>query len=263
MKRTLSLVLAATLASCSHNTPPPAPAHTPVTHAAAPQPAAPRYMALPGQAAVAVNSDVDDAFDRQVAAYAGENTAPVQAATTPAAPNVDITDAPIPAVTSPATAMTDAAATVAGALNNAVADVTAAVTNEPAPAPVEDITAAAGGNMNYKVRITNDTPGRIFVEAQDAAGTIYPCGFMENGRTFTTPMENAAPIKGPITVVVRDPDQPGAPEIRRYKVAPPATDYNGKAVEVNILQGGRYKAGVNGQEYYSSPAPAPAPAPVL
>lgn len=284
MKRTLTLAALALLASCSQNAPVPALPHTPVTSAPTnvmSHTPTPRYVALPGQAAVAVNSDVDAAFDQQVAAYAGQGTA-VQAPTTPVAPNVDITStptAPLPAVTTPAVpdvtaAVNDAASAAGAALNGAVADVTAAA--NAAMAPVADITAPTGGNMNYKVRITNDTPGRIFVEAQDAAGTIYPCGFMENGRTFTTPMENAAPIKGPITVVVRDPDQPGAPEIRRYKVDPPATDYNGKAVEVNILKGGRYMAGVNGQVYYSTPAPeepmlpntpapaesaAPAPAP--
>lgn len=266
MKRTLTLAALALLASCSQTAPVPALPRTPATTAQTPalsHTPAPRYVALPGQAAVAVNSDVDAAFDQQVAAYAGQGTA-VQAPTTPVAPNVDITStptAPIPDVTAASTpvlsdvtaAVSDAASAAGAALSGAVADVTAAATG--AAAPVEDITAPTGGNMNYKVRITNDTPGRIFVEAQDAAGTIYPCGFMENGRTFTTPMENAAPIKGPITVVVRDPDQPGAPEIRRYKVDPPATDYNGKAVEVNILKGGRYMAGVNGQVYYSTPAP--------
>lgn len=257
MKRTLTLAAVALLASCSQTAPVPALKPMPTTapvHAGAP---APRYVALPGQAAVAVNSDVDAAFDQQVAAYAGQGAA-VQAPTTPVAPNMDITStptAPIPAVTAPdvTAPVTDAAAAAGAALNGAVTDVTAAA--NAAMAPVADITAPTGGSMNYKVRITNDTPGRIFVEAQDAAGTIYPCGFMENGRTFTTPMENAAPIKGPITVVVRDPDQPGAPEIRRYKVDPPTSDYNGKAVEVNILKGGRYMAGVNGQVYYSTPAP--------
>lgn len=266
MKRTLTLAALALLASCSQTAPVPALPHTPATPALSHTPA-PRYVALPGQAAVAVNSDVDAAFDQQVAAYAGQGAA-VQAPTTPVAPNVDITSTPTAPVPDVTATVSDAASAAGAALNGAVADVTAAATD--AAAPVADITAPTGGNMNYKVRITNDTPGRIFVEAQDAAGTIYPCGFMENGRTFTTPMENAAPIKGPITVVVRDPDQPGAPEIRRYKVDPPATDYNGKAVEVNILKGGRYMAGVNGQVYYSTPAPeepavpntpAPAPAP--
>lgn len=274
MKRTLTLAAVALLASCSQTAPAPAlpPMPTAATvHAGVP---APRYVALPGHAAIPVNSDVDAAFEQQVAAYAGQSTA-VQAPVTPVAPSVDITATPTaptgatPDITAP---VADAAAAAGAALNSAMTDVTAAA--NAAMAPVADITAPTSGSMNYKVRITNDTPGRIFVEAQDAAGTIYPCGFMENGRTFTTPMENAAPIKGPITVVVRDPDQPGAPEIRRYKVDPPTSDYNGKAVEVNILKGGRYMAGVNGQVYYSTPAPEepavpntpapaePAPAPV-
>lgn len=271
MKRTLPLAVIALLASCSQEAPLPA-LPTPPTAAAHHAAPAPRYVALPGQAAVAVNSDVDAAFDQQVAAYAGQGAAPVVA--TPATPSVDITAPtaiPTPAVTTP---VADATAAAANALNGAVADATAAVAT--ATAPDADITAPTGGNMNYKVRITNDTPGRIFVEAQDGAGTIYPCGFMENGRTFTTPLENAAPIKGPITVVVRDPDQPGAPEIRRYKVDPPAGNYNGKAIAINILKGGRYMASVDGQVYYATPVPdepepqpntpapaepAPAPAP--
>ena len=275
MKRTLSLAVVVVLASCSQEAPLPAlpSAPTAAAHHAAP---APRFVALPGQAAVPVNSDVDAAFDQQVAAYAGQGSAPVAA--TPAAPSVDITAAPAvstPDITAPAanvvSAVTDAASAAGAALNGAVADVTAAATGAApsVPAPVADITAPAGGSMNYKIRITNDTPGRIFVEAQDAAGTIYPCGFMENGRTFTTPMENAAPIKGPITVVVRDPDQPGAPEIRRYKVDPPSGNYNGKAIGINILKGGRYMASVDGQIYYATPIPdepepqpnTPAPAP--
>lgn len=252
MKRTLSLAVIALLASCSQEAPLPALPTTPTTaaHHAAP---APRYVALPGQAAVAVNSDVDAAFDQQVAAYAGQGTAPVVA--TPAVPSVDITSPAVPTVTTPDVTATvaNAASAVGNALNGAMADATAAATQTVAP--VADITAPTGGSMNYKVRITNDTPGRIFVEAQDGAGTIYPCGFMENGRTFTTPLENAAPIKGPITVVVRDPDQPGAPEIRRYKVDPPAGNYNGKAIGINILKGGRYMASVDGQVYYATPVP--------
>lgn len=271
MKRTLSLAAVAVLASCSQEAPVPALPPTPTTarHAAP----APRYIALPGQAAVAVNSDVDAAFDQQVAAYAGQTPAlPAQPALVPLSPMVSApTTQPADTAATPGAAATpDVAAAVAGAaatagaaLNGAMTDITSA-----AGAPAADITAATGGSMNYKIRITNDTPGRIFVEAQDAAGTIYPCGFMENGRTFTTPMENAAPVKGPITVVVRDPDQPGAPEIRRYKVDPPAANYNGKAIGINILKGGRYMASVDGQIYYATPIPdepepqpnAPAPA---
>lgn len=251
MKRTLSLAAVLMLASCSPEPPVPAlpslPAAAKKQQSTAP---APRYVALPGQAAVAVNPDADAAFDQQVAVYRGQLPA-VQAPVVPAAAPVDITAAAgaVPAVQPialpGALPAPDAAAAVAPA----------------APAPT-DVTAPMGGSMTYKVRITNDTPGRVFVEAQDAAGTIYPCGFMEGGRTFTTPMENAAPIQGPITVVVRDPDQPGAPEIRRYKVNPPTGDYNGKAVGVNILSGGRYMASVDGQVYFASPAPEePAPQP--
>lgn len=108
--------------------------------------------------------------------------------------------------------------------------------------------------MDYTVRITNGTPGRLFIEAQDAAGTIYPCGFMHQNRSYSTPMVQSVPIHGPITVVVRDPDQPGAPEIRRYRVNPPA-DYAGKTIDITIIPGGMYQASVDGQIYYRTPPP--------
>lgn len=252
MNQALSLaaVGAVVLASCSQEAPLPALPSAPSApkSAAAHTAPAPRYVALPGQAVVAVNTDTDAAFEQQVAAYAGQGAA-VQAPVAPAAPAVDITAPAAPVAPAVGEALPSPVA--------AAADVTA-----PAAPAAADVPAPGNGSMNYKIRITNDTPGRVFVEAQDAAGTIYPCGFMEGGRTFTTPMENAAPIKGPITVVVRDPDQPGAPEIRRYKVNPPTGDYNGKAVGVNILSGGRYMASVDGQVYFASPAPEePAPQP--
>lgn len=259
MKRTLSLAAIVLIASCSQEAPLPSLPATPSQPHRAAVPT-PRYIALPGQAAVPVNSDVDAAFDQQVAAYNGQAAA-VQVPTAPQTPTVDITTTP----TTPPDGMQTGLPAAAPQPDAAIQ--TAADTLPPAPAA--DITATNGGNMNYKVRITNDTPGRIFVEAQDGAGTIYPCGFMESGRTFTTPLENAAPIQGAITIVVRDPDQPGAPEIRRYKVDPPASNYNGKAIAVNILKGGRYMASVDGQVYYATPVPdepepqpnAPAPAP--
>lgn len=266
MKRNIILaaVTAFTVVSCSSDEAPMPTYTTPTVAMPAARPA--RVLALPGQAPVAVAShDVDAAFDQQVAAYAGQEpaAAPVPAAadvTIPAAADVTVSDpAPAPVAVAPVPPAP-------------VADVTAA------PAPEQDVTApapATGGAMNYKVQITNLTSGRIFVEAQDGAGTIYPCGFMDGKdaqtRSYTTPMESAAPIKGPITVVVRDPDKEGSPEIRRYKVNPPTTDYSNKTVNVSILPGGMYLASVNGNVYYQSlpeepkPEPAkpeaPAPAP--
>lgn len=265
MKRNIILVAvtAFCVVSCSSDE---APVLTHTTPNVMPAGRPARVVALPGQAPVAVAShDVDAAFDQQVAAYAGQGAAaPVPAApTVPAMADVTITD-PSPAAVAPVNPLPVAAPAAP------VADVPAApAQNEVAPAP------AAGAVMNYKVQITNLTSGRIFVEAQDGAGTIYPCGFMDGKdaqtRSYTTPMESAAPIKGPITVVVRDPDREGSPEIRRYKVNPPTTDYSGKTVNVSILPGGMYLASVNGNVYYQSlpeepkPEPAkpeaPAPAP--
>lgn len=263
MKRNIILaaVTAFTVVSCSSDEAPLMTPTTPTVHPAA-RPA--RVIALPGQAPVAVAShDVDAAFDQQVAAYAEQGTA-TPAPAVPAMADVTVNDpAPVVAPVAPLAPMSPAAPTQ---------DVTAA------PAPVQDVTApapAASGAMNYKVQITNLTSGRIFVEAQDGAGTIYPCGFMDGKdaqtRSYTTPMEAAAPIKGPITVVVRDPDREGSPEIRRYKVTPPTTDYSNKTVNVSILPGGMYLASVDGNVYYQSlpeepkPEPAkpeaPAPAP--
>jgi hypothetical protein len=110
--------------------------------------------------------------------------------------------------------------------------------------------------MNYSVRITNCTPGKLFIEAQDAAGNIYPCGFMDGGRSATTPLEQAEPIVGPITIVVRDPDKDGAPEIRRFKVNPPS-QYANQTVGISIIPGGKYHASVDGNVYASGEAVAP------
>lgn len=292
----LAAVAALGVVSCTPDAPlnaPSAQASSPVTHHAP----APRYVALPGQAPVAVSTDVDAAFEQQAAAYAGRPATPaipatpaVAAPTTPptsipatpllpATPSVSTTPAVAPAtpaaqpaVTIPLPGSTPEAAPLPQATNAAqpTAPTTpvAGLPTDPsalppaAPAPVQEHeNPAATGTMNYKIRITNGTEGRLFVEAQDAGGAIYPCGFMEGGRTFTTPMENSAPIKGPITVVVRDPDQPDAPEIRRYKVDPPSADYNGKAIGINILSGGRYVASLDGQTYAASPAAAPTPQP--
>lgn len=246
MKRNSIIAAVAALAvvSCSQKSPDVVPPLTPNPAQSSVRP--PRLHALPGQAPVAVHTgDVNAAFDQQAAAYANGT---VQDVTIPAAPQPAVQDVTVPAVPQPAQDVTAPAATA----QTAVQDITAV------PAPM-------GGSINYKLKVSNLTQGRIFVEAQDANGTIYPCGFMDGKdaqtRSYTTPMENAAPIKGPITVVLRDPDKEGAPEIRRYKVQPPTTDYSNKTVEISILPGGIYLAGVNGQIYHQSLPADPTPQP--
>ena len=78
-------------------------------------------------------------------------------------------------------------------------------------------------------------------------------------------MTQADPIKGPVTVVVRDPDKPDTPEIRRYKIDPPA-QYAGKTFGIAVIPGGIYQTSLDGVVYYTSPpqprsvVPTPAPA---
>lgn len=258
MKKSHYVIIGATLAlaSCMQPVMPPHHGATVVAHPAAVSspahvPAAPArpgsYLALPGQAPVAVDTDADAAFDRQVAAYQGT---PAPQAVVPA---VDpMTGAPVAAVV-PAPAVAP------------MAPMGAEVAPGMTPG-VDPMSAATPGKINYTVKITNNTPGRLFIEAQDGAGTIYPCGFMNAGQSFSTPMTNADPIHGQITVVVRDPDKPDTPEIRRYKVTPP-NGYANKEVGVSVIPGGIYQTSLDGVVTYTSPpqprtaAPAPAPAP--
>jgi len=210
-----------------------------------------QYLALPGQSPVAVQNDTDAAFEQQAAAYAGgQSMAPAvqQPAAMPAAPAAAMPAAPAaPAVGNFSSFQNAAASAVASVFPNAGA------------APVPAAPAAQPELMDYTVCIINGTPNRLFIEAQDATGTIYPCGFMHKDRSYSTPMVQAEPIHGPITVVVRDPDQPDAPELRRYKVNPPPFNYAGRTVTIKILPGGYYQAMVDGIVYYISPAPEGAP----
>ncbi len=111
-------------------------------------------------------------------------------------------------------------------------------------------------SADYAVQVTNGTVGRLFVEVQDDSGNVFPIAFMHAGQNISTPPMEPKPISGKLTVVIRDPDQPNAPELRRYKVAPPA-NYNGKTVGITILPGGQYRASLDGEVYYTSPAPEP------
>ncbi len=209
-----------------------------------------QYLALPGQAAVAVGGeDVNAAFDSQVAQYTGQQpvVAPVgYPVTTPVADPYAVAQG-VPTVSEAQTPY----------IHQTAVPGQAAVGMMPGTGMVPTIPGAAVP-MNYSVQITNSTPGKIFVEAQDAAGMIYPCGFMDGGRSCTTPLEQADPIVGPITIVVRDPDKDGAPEIRRFKVNPPAY-YAGKTVGISIIAGGKYHASVDGNVYASGEAVAPPP----
>ncbi len=232
-----------------------------------------QYLALPGQAAVAVGgADVNAAFDAQVnqcntnvpqtgaamgvamgnaAAAAAGSLAPLQHTPTPlmpAAPQTPtyIHQTAVPGQVVPAQVVP--AQVVPGQAMVGVAPAAAGVMPTQGVVP--------GVPMNYSVRITNCTPGKLFIEAQDAAGNIYPCGFMDGGRSATTPLEQAEPIVGPITIVVRDPDKDGAPEIRRFKVNPPS-QYANQTVGISIIPGGKYHASVDGNVYASGEAVAP------
>ena len=125
-----------------------------------------------------------------------------------------------------------------------------------------------GSTANYAVQMINGTTGRLFVEVFDDSDNVFPVGYMFAGANLSTPPSEARPIHGQLTVVIRDPDKPDAPELRRYKVAPPA-NYAGKTIGITILPGGRYRASLDGNVYYASPDPkaaaptdaaAPAPA---
>lgn len=218
-----------------------------------------QYLALPGQAAVAVGgADVDAAFDSQVAQYSGQPQAgaAMGAVMGQAAANT-VAGALAPMQPSPTPLLPSTSTTQPTYIHQTAMPGQAAVGMMPGTSLTPTVPGAAVP-MNYSVRITNSTPGKIFVEAQDAAGTIYPCGFMDGGRSATTPLEQADPIVGPITVVVRDPDKDGAPEIRRFKVNPPAY-YAGKTVGISIISGGKYHASVDGNVYASGVSVTPAP----
>lgn len=118
-----------------------------------------------------------------------------------------------------------------------------------------------GSGSGYAVQVTNGTSGRLYVEAKDDSGNIFPFGFMYAGQRIASQPQDNRPIQGHLQVIIRDPDQPGAPELRRYNVAPPA-NYDGKTVGVTILPGGRYRASVDGNVYYKSPEPLPSLPPV-
>lgn len=205
-----------------------------VTSVAKPQ----GYVALPGQAATANTvSDTTAAFEAAAAVYTAPVAKPAPQPVTPAEPAPLNPDPMIPqAAPAPAPA--------------------------PLPSPAVGSTAVvaqpAGHAASYAVQITNGTTGRLFVEVQDASGNIFPFGFMYANQRLSTPPQEPRPIQGRLTVVIRDPDSPGAPEVRRYQVPVPA-QYEGKTLGITILPG-RFRASVDGNVYYTSPLPETPPA---
>lgn len=204
-------------------------------------PAHRQYLALPGQGAVNTQAtDTDAAFDEQVAAY-GDNSS---------------TQLPEEPVTANPVAGNPIANSVAGypsadpATVYPTADAAAVAPAQPTmPAP------APGASAGYAVQINNGTDGRIFVEVHDDSDNIFPVASMYAGQKINTQPQEPRPIQGQLTVIVKDPDQPGAPVLRSYKVTPPA-GYMGKTVGITILKGGRYRASLDGEVYYTSPDPA-------
>ncbi len=108
------------------------------------------------------------------------------------------------------------------------------------------------GAMDYTVEIVNTTRSRLFIEATDAAGNIIPCGFAPPKKRFSINFKDAMPMQSPILVVLRDPDQDDAPELRRYRIATPTSSYNGKTLKINVISGGRYQALVDDEVYYEN-----------
>ncbi len=108
------------------------------------------------------------------------------------------------------------------------------------------------GTMDYIVEIVNTTGSRLFIEATDAAGNILNGGFAAPKKNFTTTFRDAMPMKSPILVVLRDPDQNNAPELRRYRIKTPTSSYDGKTLKINIISGGRYQALVDDEVYYEN-----------
>lgn len=222
-----------------------------------------QYLALPGQSARPVSpTDTDDAFERQAAAYATDAAAEPQQA--PGLSGTEAQQDPLPQPDNqpePSPAGNPSGIPEPAILQNPGGQQDTAATppaqQETAPATPSPATRQSSApSADYAVQVTNGTVGRLFVEVQDDSGNVFPIAFMHAGQNISTPPMEAKPIAGKLTVVVRDPDQPNAPELRRYKVDPPA-NYSGKTVGITILPGGQYRASLDGEVYYTSPAPTP------
>lgn len=194
------------------------------------------YVALPGQAATSQShSDTDAAFEAAAAALKArspQQSFPLQAEA-PAEPEPINADPP--------------------GLRQPRAAALPTPAEQPAEAPRPTAPQPVGEPAGYALQITNGTLGRLYIEVQDDSGNIFPFGFMYSHQRLCSPPQEARPIEGQLTIVIRDPDSPGAPEVRRYQVTPPP-DYLGKTLGVTILPG-RYRASVDGKVYYTSPPP--------
>lgn len=233
------------------------------------------YTALPGRAATSSTpTETTTAFEIAAAAY---NAQPSSAS--PASRTARATSSP----TVPTTAHPPLPISIPATVPSAppipdprpVRDSTESSENTSAPAKISSsapsvgaATISAGESMSrttsdtggYAVQVTNGTSGRLFVEMHDDSGNIFPFGFMYAGQRIASRPQAPRPIKGRLTLVIRDPDQPSAPELRRYHVdAPP--HYLGHTLGITILPGGRYRTAVDGKVYYTSPEPGqPTPA---
>lgn len=123
-----------------------------------------------------------------------------------------------------------------------------------APTQPTQTMTTPGATANYAVQLINGTTGRLFLEVFDDSDNVFPVGYMFAGQNISTPPSEPRNIQGQLTVVVRDPDTPDGKELRRYKVMPPA-NYANKTIGITILPGGRYRASLDGQVYYTSPDP--------
>lgn len=210
-------------------------------------PAHRQYLALPGQGAVNTHAtDTDAAFEEQVAAYTGQTvpaTQPQLEPQLPVYPEQPIVDVPV----------------VPPAYQQQVVNQPAVNPYMPAQPGYLPNQPAADGSAGYAVQVSNATNGRIFIEMHDDSDNIFPVASMYAGQKISTQPAEPRPISGQLTVVVRDPDQPGAPELRRYKVTPPPA-YMGKTIGITILSGGRYRASLDGEVYYATPEPTEKPA---
>lgn len=123
------------------------------------------------------------------------------------------------------------------------------------PGPVTPASSAP-----YALQIENGTSGKLFIEVTDDSGNIFPFGFMHTGQRINAQPQEPRLIVGRLTVVVRDPDRPNAPELRRYFITPPQ-GYVGQTLGIVILPGGRYRVTLQGQTVYTYPDPQQADAP--
>lgn len=220
------------------------------------------YVALPGQAATSSTpSETTMAFEFAAAAYGAGGSAPATSAAGLAQPGAQPTPAPPTSQKTIDTVLNPPPVNVDDELPlHTAASPNAAQPRPTAPAAMANAMQpppATNDPSSYAVQVTNGTSGRLFVEMRDESGNIFPFGFMYAGQRMGAQPQDARPIQGHLTVIIRDPDLPGAPEVRRYEVAPPA-QYSGKTLGITILPG-RYRASVDGQVYYTSPSPEEMP----